>query len=198
MSAPRGAVGIVLAAGASRRVGSIKALAELDGRALLDVICDKLVAGGCEQVVVVVGPPHQAAIESAVGGRHRVVDNPDPGLGMLHSLQLGIAAAGEADAAVVALVDHPSVRAETVSALLRAHAQGPGAVLQPEYEGRRGHPFVVDHGAFAAILRAEPTAVTRDVLMAAGERLVVPVDDPGVLEDIDTSEGLEKIGASAR
>ena len=192
MSAAR-AVGIVLAAGASERAGSVKALAEIDGRALVHVISDTLLAGGCERVVVVVGPPHQAAIESALGGRHIVVENPQPGLGMFHSLQLGLGAAGEADAAVVALVDHPSVRPDTVAALLAA--QGKGAVLQPEYRGRRGHPFLIDHAAFDVIDRAEPTAVTRDVLLQAGERVIVPVDDAGIVEDLDTAAELAELGA---
>ncbi len=196
MTAPGGAVGIVLAAGASRRAGSIKALAEIDGRALVHIISDTLVAGGCERVVVVVGPPHQAAIESALGGRYTVVENPEPGLGMLHSLQLALGATRDADSWVVALVDHPSVRPETVSALLAAHAQGRGVVLQPGYGGRRGHPFVVDHAAFDTILDADPTAVTRDVLQTAGDRVTVTVDDPGVVEDLDTRTELEKIGAS--
>lgn len=198
MSAGRRAVGIVLAAGASRRAGVVKALAEIDGRALVHIICDTLLAGGCERVIVVVGPPHQAAIEKALAGRHAVVENPEPRLGMFHSLQRGVAAAGDVDAAVVALVDHPGVRPETVAALLRAHAQAPAALLQPEYQGRRGHPFVVDQAAFASILGADPTAVTRDVLAAAGDRAVVQVDDPAVLQDIDTRAGLDEIGATAR
>ncbi len=193
MNASRRAVGVVLAAGASRRAGSVKALAEIDGRALVSIISGTLLSGGCERVIVVVGPPHQSAIESALAAQYDIVENPEPELGMLHSLQLALGAAGDADAAVVALVDHPSVRPETVAALLGARGQG--AVLQPEYGGRRGHPFLIDRAAFDVILRAEPTAVTRDVLMQAGERVVVHVDDPGVVEDIDTADGLAELGA---
>lgn len=189
------AVGIVLAAGASRRAGSVKALAEIDGRPLVHIISDTLLAGGCARVVVVVGPPHQAAIEAALGGRHAVVDNPEPGLGMFHSLQLGLGAAGDADAAVVALVDHPRVRPGTVLALLEAHRQGRGVVLQPEFDGRRGHPFLIGKSAFGAVLGAEPTAITRDVLAEAGQRGVVSVDDPGIVEDADTADALAAIGA---
>ncbi len=194
MSADQRAVGIVLAAGASRRAGTIKALAELDGRPLVSIMCDTLLAGGCERVVVVVGPPHGAAIAHAVA-THSVVENPEPELGMFHSLQLGVAAAGDAGAVVVALVDHPSVRPGTVAALLRAHEAGQGIVLQPEYAGRRGHPFLIDSAAFADIERAAPTAITRDVLAEVGDRVGVPVDDPGIVEDIDTREGLTAIGA---
>lgn len=188
------AVGIVLAAGASRRAGCIKALAELDGRPLVEIICETLLAGGCERVIVVVGPPHQAAIERAVAA-HTVVDNPEPELGMFHSLQLGVAAAVDADAAVVALVDHPRVLPETVALLLAAHAERKGVVLQPEYDGRRGHPFLIGRDAFAAIVGAEPTAITREVLARAGERAVVPVEDAGVVDDLDTADELAGQGA---
>lgn len=195
MTAPRSVCGIVLAAGASRRAGGIKALAEIDGRPLVSIICETLLAGGCERVVVVLGPPHQAGIERALAGRYPVVTNPRPELGMLHSLQLALAAIEGASAAVVALVDHPGVSPETVAALIHAHQQGGGAWLRPEYQGQHGHPFLIDRSAFDAIAAAEPTAITRDVLSQAAESQLVPVDDPAVIEDLDTPEALARLGA---
>lgn len=198
MTAKEGVVGIVLAAGASRRAGGVKALAGIDGRPLVSISCETLLSGGCERVVVVLGPPHQAAIEDALAGRYDSVENPQPELGMLHSLQLGIAAAQEADVVVVALVDHPGARPDTVAALIQAHQQEGGAWLRPEYQSQHGHPFLIGRSAFDAIANAEPTAVTRDVLSQAGESMVVPVDDPGVIEDIDTPEALARLGARLR
>src|SRR3954452_21752781 len=87
---------VVLAAGASTRFGSPKALAELDGRPILEHVLDAVREAGIEEIVVVLG--HAAdEIEEGIDWRdERLVRTPDPGE-MSSSLQMGLDAMADAE-----------------------------------------------------------------------------------------------------
>ncbi len=187
--------GIVLAAGRSERAGFPKALAVLDGSAFVERIRDALLAGGCSEVIVVVGAPHGARVSEVAGCP--CVENPDPARGMLSSLQAGLALVKNGgafpDALVLALVDHPRVSADTVRTLLSTWRSGAAEVVRPRYRGRTGHPIVVNADAAAALLEASLDHTARDVLTTR-RRLDVEVPDSAVLDDLDTAEAIRKAG----
>ncbi len=186
--------GVVLAAGASTRAGYAKALATIDGEPLVARIARTLADAGCGPVVVVVGPPHAARVRTAVSGVS-FAENPAPERGMLSSLRVALGSlAPDVEALVVALVDHPRVRASTVAALTRAWTAERAHVVRPTLAGRRGHPYLVDRALFAALIAAPDSEGARPVLRAASPTVDVPVDDPGILDDLDTSEGLARAG----
>jgi CTP:molybdopterin cytidylyltransferase MocA len=187
---------VVLAAGQSSRMGRPKALLPLpDGRSFLHAIAASARAGGVARVVVVLGPPHAAAIAAALPSGLAAAENPDPTRGMLSSVQAGVAALpAQVEAALVWPVDLPLVRAETVRAILAAGAAAPGQLIIPEKGGRGGHPVYIPRARFAvlgalapdrglkALLQAYPSAVTR-----------LPVEDGAVLTDIDTPEDFAQL-----
>jgi nicotine blue oxidoreductase len=145
---------VLLAAGAGRRLGlGPKALLPFRGRTLVEVLAEVLLAGGCRDVVVVLGADAARVRAGTDLSRHRVVDNPDWDTGMGGSFRLGVAAADPADHVLVALVDQPGLTPETVARLLAAHRPGrvtAAAYRAPDGTLRRGHPLVLDAG-----LRAE-------------------------------------------
>ena len=181
--------GVVLAAGASRRARTIKALVELDGEPLVARAIRTLREGGCDEVVVVVGPPHAETIAAAIGDAERV-DNPRPEDGMRSSLALGLD--DRWDAAVVSLVDHPRVRAETVAALIARWRETRAAVVRPTHAGESGHPFLVARAVFDP-LRHEPSPDGARSILRAHAPLDVEVDDPAIHEDLDTAPDLAKL-----
>src|SRR5687768_645098 len=98
--------GLLLAAGAGRRLGGPKALLEVGGERLVDRGVRTLRDGGCAPVLVVTG----AAPVEVIGAV--VVPNPDWRDGMGASLRAGLAALPPGcPAVVVALVDQPGVTA---------------------------------------------------------------------------------------
>src|SRR6185295_12766502 len=112
---------IVLAAGGSSRMGRPKALLDIGGRPALEVVCATLRAGGADDVVVVVGRHAREIRAGADLGGVRVVDNPRWASGRTSSIQCGLAAvAHDAEWSLLALVDMPLVRAETVRTLVAA------------------------------------------------------------------------------
>ena len=119
--APLPVAGLLLAAGAGRRMGRPKALVELDGEPLVRRGVRLLRQGGCDPVVVVVGASAEQVrllCEDA-----RVVEAAGWSTGMATSQQAGLAAAA-GEACVVALVDQPGVTPAAVERLRAAHADG--------------------------------------------------------------------------
>lgn len=136
-----GPVGIVLAAGEGRRYGMPKAMARtVDGTPWCAKAVDTLVAAGCEDVVVVLGALGEAAVH-LVPPRAEVVLAREWAQGPSASLRAGLASAGEAEVAVVTLVDLPDLEPGAVARVL-AQA-GPDTVVRATYDGHPGHPVVV-------------------------------------------------------
>lgn len=153
-------VGLLLAAGAGRRMGGPKALLDRHGRAAVRDAVDVLRAGGCDDVVVVVGAQADrvAALIDAQEGV-QVVRCDDWRQGMGASLRSGLAAVpASAEAVLVLLVDLPDVRSDVVARVLtaaeaEAGPAGLGAVLaRAAYDGTPGHPVLLgaDHLAGVA------------------------------------------------
>ncbi len=191
MSGSAGIAGLILAAGASRRMGSPKALLTIDGETFLDHLVAALEAH-CAPVLVVLGF-HADRIRAGIRRTAGVtfVTNPDPDRGMLSSLQCGLAEVPPAARAVLFTpVDYPRIAPGTVAALAAEFARHPDApVIVPTHEGRRGHPVLIHRDLAAEILALPPDAQARDVIRAHRPRTCnVPVDDPGILRDIDTPE----------
>jgi CTP:molybdopterin cytidylyltransferase MocA len=175
---------IVLAAGASSRMGRPKALLPVNGRPAVEPVCSALVGGGATAIVVVVGK-HAAEIRAGADlSGMTVIDNANWSSGRTSSVQSGLAALPPtAEWTLLALVDMPLVRAATVRALLAA-PRGGADVVVPVHDGRRGHPILLRRTLFAQIAALGPDEPLNTVVRAA-RRIDVAVDDPGVLIDFD-------------
>ena len=182
--------GVVLAAGASRRAGTVKALATIEGEPLVVRAARVLREGGCDEVVVVVAAPHGERVAAALGPEVTRVENPAPERGMLSSLRCALS--DEWEAAVVSLVDHPRVLPGTVEDLIDAWRDGDAQVVRPRFDARSGHPYLVARSLFEALRAGDDDAGARPVF-AAASRLDVDVRDPGIHDDLDTATELASL-----
>ena len=193
-----GIVGIVLAAGRSSRAASVKALAKMEGESLVRRAVRRLRDAGVDEVVVAIGPPHGLRIATELEGRAHLAWNAEPERGMLSSLQTALdhPAAGAAAASLILPVDHPRVRAETVRALVDVWRSSGAERVRPTHDGRPGHPLLVAGDALALLRQASPEGSPRVLLHGWPSSAEVPVEDEGILDDLDTAEALASVGAS--
>lgn len=198
---------LVLAAGGGSRLGGGKLLLPWRGKPLiLHAVETAMRTPGLLSVTVVVG--HEAcamrqAIESGLSGRiprPRIVENARWREGQSASLGFGlesILASLEGDAVkgvLVMLGDQPFVKTETLTRLIGAHAEARGRdpehpATAPVYRGGRGNPVILSRALFPGVMTLAGDVGARNLLAALGDRLLlVEVEDPGVVHDVDTPE----------
>lgn len=176
--------GLVLAAGASRRMGSPKALLTIQGETFLDRML-RVMRAVCGEVVAVV-PPEWSGDGAAY------VRNPDPGRGMLSSLRCGLQRLGDADHVLFTPMDLPLLEVDTVRAI--AEAAPRAGVVIPRFGEDRGHPVAVDRAVIAELLAAPDGVQPRDIIRRDDSRvLFLDVDDAGVVRDVDHPEDYRKL-----
>jgi molybdenum cofactor cytidylyltransferase len=190
-----GPAGVVLAAGRSSRMGQSKALLDAGERTFVEACVAALAEGGCAPVVVVAADEEAVARARDAGA---VVVEGRPDGEQVDSLRSGLEAlrtdAGSPPAAVVVLpVDHPLVGAGTVRALLDASRRHPASVIRPVYGGLPGHPTLFPASTWASLMDPDLPRGARSVVESDGTDLVnLPVDDPGILADIDTPDAYRR------
>jgi molybdenum cofactor cytidylyltransferase len=177
---------VILAAGESRRFGSPKQLAELEGRTLLDHVVATAHAAGLSPVVAVV--PTWLTRPAAGEGPHWI-PNPHPEWGISHSLRLGLEAVADAEAAVILLGDQPRVAVTTITQLLAARGDRP--MVAVEAGGLLAPPVLIERSHFELANALSGDQGLRDVLRGSPE-LVTPVPVAEHAADIDTPDDLNR------
>ncbi len=178
---------VVLAAGASRRLGQPKQVLPLDGATVLDAAVSVARDSACSPVVVVLGgAAEQVRSEVDLSGV-QVVENHEHGAGCSTSIRTAVEALPEDVTGLVLLLgDQPRVRVETIQEL-EATARG-HAVGVCEYDDGLGHPLWFDHTMFAQLETMHgDKGVWKLVDSGAGGADVVRVRVAGAVpRDIDT------------
>lgn len=192
--------GSVLAAGRSARMGRAKAtLAAGPGESFITQLVTTLLAAGLTDVCVVVraGDDIVAPALAARGWSStvRIVENPAADVaGQLSSVQAAVTAAraAGADGLLVVPVDMPLVTAATVRSLLETFGAARAPIVRAVHKGRHGHPVIFSRLVFTDLLGADPNVGARAVVRTRGA-MDVEVDDPGVLQDVDTPADYERL-----
>jgi len=180
---------VVLAAGYSRRLGRPKALVSVNGQTLVEWAYGRLLAAGC-QPVIVVNTSIEAEVRARLPEAHLVV-NPHPDLGRTGSLQLGLWALQErhgrpASRVVMVPVDRPCWNRSILHDLLEC-----GGNVAPSHGGRRGHPVLIEADGLATVTQAEPNTPLRELIDFIG----LPTDAPWLHMNIDTPDDVDQLNA---
>jgi len=202
--------GLILAGGASTRMGAPKPIMPWRDKTFLQAVIDKMEAAGVEPVVAVLGAHFREANEHCRSLGATPIFHPKWALGQFSSLQTGIGEAlkllssGKIDeekkgGIMVALVDQPHIASQVFREVGEIYKSFPGKLIIPTFQERRGHPYVIPQDLFSSVLAMPSSAITRDFLSAHQSlQMLLPVADSGILFDIDTPEDLivamEKFG----
>jgi molybdenum cofactor cytidylyltransferase len=182
---------VVPAAGRAERFGGGKLIAEVRGEPLLNHTLRCLLDAGAADVVVVAALAVSLESVSLLTDRRvRIAINPSPGRGMFSSIQTGLAVLGDTHQILVLPGDMPFVRVDTVKRVVDAAALIRRPVT-PIYQDRRGHPISLPAAVLAVLRSAASSRSLKEALLAAGvERVDLPIDDPGILHDVDVPADL--------
>lgn len=193
---------IVLAAGQSKRMkGANKLLAPAPDKPLIACTLDALAATAIEQIVVVLGHDADAVKKAVNQAEASFVVNDKFEQGMGTSIAAGIRGLGDnIDAVLIVLGDMPRISPIVIAALLEALDPATGVTIAaPVFEGKRGNPVLLSREHFMALAGLTGDEGARELIVTAGDAVaLVPVDDPGVLFDIDTKAALDALSQADR
>jgi molybdenum cofactor cytidylyltransferase len=184
--------GLILAAGAGRRFGGTKQLAELHGRPLLEHAIEHMLAvAEIDPVIVVLGHAAGEILARAKFGAAEVVVNEDWERGQATSLRRGIAALGDAEKVVVTLGDQPFITPALISAALEQLTPEFDAV-RAFYAGQPGHPVVFNRAVMDAVPSIDGDKGARELLANFRVRKW-EAGHLGDATDVDTREELSAL-----
>jgi len=182
--------GVVLAAGASSRMGQHKLLLPLGGEPLVRRVAREVLDAGFDDVLVVAGHEHERVIAALEGLPVRHAINPDYATGMGSSFRTAVGALGDSDAAMFALADQPLLTAADYRRLLDAYRAAPGGIVSVRYGEVTAPPHLFGRRFFPELAVLEHGA--RPVLQRHAAGTTVLHLSPELLLDVDTPDDYER------
>ena len=185
---PSGAVALLLlAAGASTRMGRPKQLLPYRGRTLLRHAAETAVVAGCAPIVLVTGALHDELLAEIVGLPILAVHNPDWETGMASSIRAGLAAVAAAAprAVLVMLTDQPLVTPELLRQLIVQQHATQAPIVAAAYGETLGVPAIFDKSLLPELLKLQGAQGAGRLIARLGAA-VGQVAFPAGLLDVDT------------
>ena len=195
--------GIILAAGASRRMGSVnKLLASIAGKPLVRHAVESFVATSLSPIIAVVGYESDKVAGALEGLPVQLVFNPDHATGQGSSVAVGVEALdNNVTDAMIGLGDMPLLPSALLDSLIHTHIGREGHarnITIPAFEGQRGNPVLWGKTFFPELITLAGDRGGRQLLNdhKAAQHLIA-CDHSSVLRDVDTVDALAAIVSEA-
>jgi molybdenum cofactor cytidylyltransferase len=185
--------GVVLAAGASTRMGMPKLLLPVGGEPLVRRTVRQVCDSGFDDVLVVLGSEWETTLAALDGLPIRHAVNADYATGMGSSFRTAVSHLGESEAAMFALADHPFVTTNEYRMVLDAWRQQSPAIVSVRYGDVVAPPHLWSREFFPELAQLQHGA--RSVLQRHQDRTLVLQFPPDLLMDLDTPEDYELVKA---
>jgi len=178
---------IILAAGRSSRMGAFKPLLPFGDSTVIESCIRNLRAADVQDVIIVLGHRAQEVRQQLKSDAATFAINEDPDSEMSASIQLGLASISATNQAIlITPVDHPAVSPSIIRSLIERWRAG-ARLIQPEYQGRGGHPVLIDLSYRDDLMRLNDQAGLRGFFTSHRQEVLrLPVESPFVAQDIDT------------
>ena len=185
---------VILAAGASTRMGTCKVLLPWGEKTILTHLLNQWRSSGAAQIAPVIDPSNQplrTALAHAGFSPTDWIENPSPQLGMFSSLQEASRWTGWLSTLthwIISLGDQPHIETSTLCVLLNAARENPTRICQPALNGETAHPIILPGSNFRELAQNDVPDLRTYIRRQEPFRLRVPVEDAGVSGDLDTPE----------
>ena len=181
---------VVLAAGASTRMGAPKLLLPLDGEPLLRRAVRQVSAAGFDDVLVVIGSEHEAMLAALEGLPVRHAVNLRFASGMGSSFRTAVEHLPDSDAAMFALADQPFVTTNEYRTVLDTYRERASPIVSVRYGEVMAPPHLFEREFFPELAELQHGA--RSVLHRHIDRTTILRFPPDLLVDVDTPEDYER------
>lgn len=185
---------VILAAGASTRMGICKLLLPWGEKTILAHLLNQWRSVGVAQIAPVIDPSNQLlqeALAHAGFSPSDWIENASPQLGMFSSLQEASRWTGWLSTLthwIISLGDQPHIETSTLCLLLNAARENPTRICQPALNGETAHPIILPGSNFRELAQNDLPDLRTYIRRQEPFRLRVPVEDAGVSGDLDTPE----------
>lgn len=185
---------IVLAAGESKRMGTLKQLLPFGEGTMLEAVLDAFLRSRVDEIVVVLGHRWEEVAEvvrrKASGSSRanvRIAINERYQDEMLSSVQCGVRAlSADAEAFLVALGDQPLITPRIVSRLIEVFVRERPPIVIPTYCGKRGHPVLFDAALRSDILALGRNSTLKEIVERHADVVrELPCEEEGIVRDVD-------------
>jgi molybdenum cofactor cytidylyltransferase len=185
---------IILAAGASRRLGYNKLCVRIDGEAVIRRTVRLFMEAGAGEITVVTGHERERVEEELTGLPVAFAHNPRHEDGMSASIKVAAAVMSRSDLVLFHLGDKPLVGRDTIERVLRTADGREGSIVVPVYQGTKGHPVLIDMRKHLSAVRAvEGEGGLRDVVAENALDVVLVEADEGATFDLDTEDDMNTL-----
>lgn len=183
---------IILAAGASSRMGAPKQLLLVDGKTLIKRVCDTAMGTPCHPIVLVLGANRNLIRKETERMPITVIDNPQWENGMSSSIKMGLAGAYMTEKAIEAVifltVDMPYVSAELINKMIeKAKSDEKIEIVACKYQNQMGIPVLFKRSLFTNLLELSGDEGAKKVVIKNKDKTVF-IDFPEGKLDLDTVE----------
>ena len=190
---------IILAAGASSRMGQPKLLLPWRGTTVIGHLLAQWRELGAAQITIVLRPDDSALaaeLDHLNFSKLDRIENPQPERGMFSSIVCAANWTGWRQAVLrwaIVLGDQPHLHSESLRRLLEFSEQNLDAISQPEFGGRTGHPVILSRAAFKQLEKSGAANFKEFLKLSVSPRVLFPVADPGLSLDMDTPADYKRL-----
>jgi molybdenum cofactor cytidylyltransferase len=190
---------VILSGGASRRMGSPKALLPYHGRPFLEHLLEVTSHAKIGTRRVVLGAHAELIADTVRLAATEVVVNEDWEKGQLSSIQAGIRSLPPGtDGIILCLIDHPLISARLVDQLIGRFYRDPHAarpvIVLPVYQGKRGHPVIFSARVYQELLAAPLDQGARSVVWAHEKEIgEVITSERGCVLNLNDPETVQRV-----
>lgn len=188
----KGFSAVILAAGASKRLGFNKLTLKIDGESVLQKTVASFISAGLEKIFVVTGIQSQSIRKALAGCAVKFIENEDCALGMSTSVRASLPFITDEEGVFFHLGDKPFLEKEMISRMADMYRENKEKIVIPVFNGEKGHPVLMDVGLYSEEIKSlEGDKGLREIIEKHAGDVIFIKGNEGTLFDIDTIEDVE-------